>query len=143
MVAASLAEWSTFVRAAAAVLWPIIVLVAVWLLRDPLREMIGRLREAKVGSVGVVFSEKLEQVAEGVSSVAESETLPPEDRDKLLALRSDLDDLSRALADAIAALERGSNKDLNAYLATLIIQQRNRSTHQSVHQPPREPDGPT
>ncbi len=51
------------IRAIGALAWPVIVVIALWLLRDPLRSAVGRVSEVDVGGTKVVLQKQADDAA--------------------------------------------------------------------------------
>jgi hypothetical protein len=71
--AIALKDWAELIRAIATLLWPLLAFAVVWMFKEQVREILGRLRRGKLLGQEIELEEKLRNLDESAQAAA-SET---------------------------------------------------------------------
>jgi hypothetical protein len=100
--AIALKDWADLIRAIATLLWPLLVFAVVWMFKEQVREILGRLRRGKVLGQEIELEERLRKLDESAQTAASETPSPvsvPETHNEVIARESELADVTRHILD--------------------------------------------
>ena len=100
--AIALKDWADLIRAIATLLWPLLAFAVVWMFKEQVREILGRLRRGKLLGQEIELEEKLRRLDESVQAAALENpnlTSVPETHGEVIARESELADVTRRILD--------------------------------------------
>jgi hypothetical protein len=107
-------DWKTFIaQIVESVIWPGVIIFAIWLLRDKLGELLPRLKKLKHKETEIEFAEKItELVSEGAERAQPSIVAKSRESEVQFEFLMKLSDISprSAVIEAFRALESASEK---------------------------------
>jgi hypothetical protein len=95
-------DFADLIRAIATLLWPLLAFVVVWMFKEQVREILGRLRRGKLLGQEIELEEKLRRLDESAQTAASEPPTPisvPETHNEVIARESELADVARHILD--------------------------------------------